>query len=234
MEFLKGVGAVITDTHVVYTSGLHGIMYVNKDALYPQPKATWEICREIAADFVEDDIEAVVGPAVGGVILSHVVAHILTNLTGRRVCGVYAERAESSILTPKESGYCTINGSPVTLHPGDEVVVKRSHFVIKRGQDKHVAGRRVLGVEDVLTTGGSAKRALDAARACGGNVVGLSVINSGGMTAGEMGVPKLAGVINYKLTTWTAEECKASGPCAHGVPVNTAVGHGAQFLATKT
>jgi len=34
LAILKRVGAVITD-HFVFTSGLHGSYYVNKDAIYP-------------------------------------------------------------------------------------------------------------------------------------------------------------------------------------------------------
>ncbi len=35
LQFFGKIGVVITDSHIVYTSGKHGAEYVNKDAIYP-------------------------------------------------------------------------------------------------------------------------------------------------------------------------------------------------------
>ena len=40
LHILERVGAVLTGTHVVYTSGRHGETYVNKDALYTSTEDT--------------------------------------------------------------------------------------------------------------------------------------------------------------------------------------------------
>ena len=40
VQILKKIGAVITGDHFVYTSGKHGSVYINKDALYPHTKET--------------------------------------------------------------------------------------------------------------------------------------------------------------------------------------------------
>jgi len=65
LDLLKKVGAVYTNDHFVYTSGLHGSVYVNKDAMYLHPMETTMICRMFAERHKNLDIDVVVGPAVG-------------------------------------------------------------------------------------------------------------------------------------------------------------------------
>ena len=71
-QALSDVGAVMTG-HFVYTSGKHGSVYVNKDAVYPHVRVTSDLCRAIAEHFADETkygIEAVVAPAVGGEFLA--------------------------------------------------------------------------------------------------------------------------------------------------------------------
>ena len=63
VDILKKVGAVITDSHFVYTSGKHGSVYVNKDAVYPHTAETSRIGELFAEKFKDVDIEVVAGPA---------------------------------------------------------------------------------------------------------------------------------------------------------------------------
>lgn len=203
LELLGKVGAVIKDSHIVYTSGKHGTAYVNKDAVYPHTKETSELCRAIAQQFAEDGVDVVIAPAIGGVILSQWTAHHLSGITGREVFGLYAEKTEN----------------------GDG-------FVIKRGYDKLVAGKNVLVVEDVLTTGGSAKKVVEAVRVLGGNVIGLGVLcNRGGIIPSDVAnPPKLFALVNVKLDSWDEANCPL---CAQNIPINTDVGKGREFLAKK-
>jgi len=211
LQILSKVGAVITDNHIVYTSGKHGTAYINKDALYPHTKETSRLCLAIAEQFDEfykDDmeVEIVIAPAVGGVILSQWTAYHLTKLTGREVLGVYADKIK-------------VNGE--------------DDFVIKRGYDKLISGKNVLITEDLLTTGGSVRKVVAAVRAIGGNVVGVGVIcNRGDVTPADLGdVPKLFALTKVKMDAWDEEACTL---CLDGVPINTDVGHGREFLAKQT
>ena len=198
------VGAVITGSHVVYTSWRHGTEYVDKDALYPYTRETSQLCRVIAEEFVLDAVEVVIGPEVGGVILSQWTAHHLSKMNGHEVFGVYAEKSEDR---------------------------RRDDFIIKRGYDKLIAGKIVLVVEDVLTTGGSAKKVVKATRAIGGYVVGLGVLcNRGGITPQMIDVPKLDALVSVKLDAWDEATCPL---CERNVPVNTDIGKGREFLARK-
>lgn len=203
LQILGEVGAVITNSHIVYTSGKHGTAYVNKDAVYPHTQETSDLCLAIAEHFFGDDVEVVIAPAIGGVILSQWTAHHLSDLSGREVLGVYAEKADS----------------------GDT-------FIIKRGYDKIVAGKDVLVVEDVLTTGGSAKKVIEAVRAHGGNVIGLGVLcNRGGIMPQDVAdPPELFALVNVKLDAWDEADCPL---CAQNVPINTDVGKGREYLARK-
>ena len=203
LAILAKVGAVITDSHIVYTSGKHGTAYVNKDAIYPHTEEISSICRAMATEFRHENVEVVIAPAIGGVILSQWTAHHLSQMTDHEVLGVYAEKSESS-----------------------------DAFVIKRGYDKIITGKNVLVVEDVLTTGGSVKKVIEATRAVGGTVIGLHVIcNRGGIRHQDVANPPLLfALANITLDAWDEADCPL---CAKGVPINTDVGKGREFLARK-
>ena len=204
LEVLGRVGAVITGSHVVYTSGKHGSAYVNKDALLPYTTETSRLCRAIAEHFARNDVEVVIAPAVGGVVLSQWVAYHLSIMRGKEVFGVYAEKVDGE-----------------------------DRFAIKRGYDTFVSGKRTLVIEDVLTTGGSARKVVEATRAIGGNVVGLGVLcNRGAVRLADVAnPPSLFALVDVSLDAWNeVDDCPL---CASGVPINTRVGHGLKFLARQ-
>lgn len=240
LQILGKVGAVIKDSHIVYTSGKHGTAYVNKDAVYPHTKVISDLCRVIAKEFVNNGVQVVVAPAIGGVSLEQWTAYHLSDITGREVLGVYAEKNERSVFKSDtvivhnvSIGYQTPGDiQSFNLETGEEVVVRDGNFVFKRGYDKLVAGKNVLVVEDVLTTGNSVRKVIEATRDLGGNVVGLGVLcNRGGITPQDVGdVPKLFALVNVKLDAWNEKECLL---CAQNVPINTDVDKGKEFLARK-
>ncbi len=200
LRILTEAGAVLEKTHVVLTSGRHSNVYVNKDAMYPNTDATSSVCRMLAAYFSSGRFDVVVGPAFGGIILSQWVTHHLSQLNGRAVLSVYAEKE------------------------GDG-------FVLRRGYDKLVGGMRVLVVEDVLTTGGSVAKVVTAVTGCGGDVLAVGALcNRGGVTAAQVGAEVLYSLVNLDIESWAEQECPL---CANGVPTNTTVGKGREFLARK-
>lgn len=204
LDLLAQVGAIVTDSHLVYTSGRHGSTYVNKDALYPHTAGISTVCERIAQEFAPADVEVVAGPTVGGVIMAQWTAHHLTARYGHEVLAVYAE----------EDG------------TGDE-----RRRVFRRGYDSLVAGRRVLVVEDILTTGLSARLVVQAVAAAGGTVLGVGALcNRGDVQAADLGAPALFSLTNVPMQTWAADECPL---CQAGVPVNTRLGKGAAFLRAR-
>jgi orotate phosphoribosyltransferase len=205
LQKLKKTGALISDSHIVYTSGRHGSSYVNKDAIYPHTADISELCRRLSVKFMNFGPEVVAAPAIGGVILTQWTAHHLNTLSdkGNPVFAIYAEKAEDG-----------------------------ESFVIKRGYEKLIPCKRVLVVEDVLTTGGSARRVVEAVRKAGGDVIGVGALcNRGKVTKQDVGeVPRLLALCNIKMQDWPEEECPL---CKKGVPINIEVGKGAEFLSQK-
>jgi len=206
MQTLADVGAIITDSHVVYTSGRHGTAYVNKDALFLHPRVIEQLSGTMAQAYNADEIDVVAGPTVGGVILSQWIAW---HLTVRRTDG-----GETLAVFAEEEG------------EGD---ARRRIF--KRGYDLQLPGKRVAVVEDILTTGGSARKVIAAVREMGGQVIGLSAIcNRGGITAADMDDIPIHALTSVTLESWPATDCPM---CQAGVPVNTQVGKGRAFLAEQ-
>ena len=162
IQILKNLNAVITDDHFVYTSGKHGEIYVNKDALYPHTAEVSKVGQMFAEKYKDQDIDVVVGPALGGIILSTWVAYHLSELKGREVLGVYTEKDANK------------------------------NQIFTRNYDKLVMGKNVLVIEDLTTTGGSVKKVVDTVKNVGGNVVAVCVMvnrNPNVVNSQMMGVP---------------------------------------------
>lgn len=162
LEILKNVNAVITDDHFVYTSGKHGEVYINKDALYPHTAEVSQVGKMFAEKYKDQDIDVVVGPALGGIILSTWIAYHLSQLKGKEVLGVYTEKDANK------------------------------NQVFTRNYDKLVVGKNVLVIEDLTTTGGSVKKVVDTVKQAGGTVVSVCVMvnrNPEEVNAEMMGAP---------------------------------------------
>lgn len=201
MKIFEDSQAIITGSHIIYTSGKHGEAYVNKDAVYPHTTKISRLCQFIAEDFESEEIDAVVGPVVGGVALAQWTAHHLSLLQGKEVLAICADKEEDS-------------------------------FVIKRGQDEFITGKKILVVEDILTTGGSVKKVIETIRSLGGKVVGIGALcNRGGVTSDQIGeVPVLKALVNVSFEAYDETDCPY---CKGGIPINTSVGKGSEYLKMK-
>lgn len=202
LALLAEMGAILTNDHLVYTSGKHGSAYVNKDAVYPHTEIVRALCHVLALRVQDLLIDAVIAPVIGGVVLSFQTAQELTqHKSGQKeVICTYAEKAEGG-------------------------------FIISRGFDRLLDGKLVLVVEDVLTTGGSVAKVVEALRQVGGIPAAVAVLcNRGGVKASVLGVDRLESLVNVAMDAWDEAECPL---CAQGVPVNVTVGKGRQFLARK-
>lgn len=207
LDLLERVGA-FRKGHFVFTSGRHADTYINKDAIYPYTRETSALCRAMAEHFKDSNVEAVVGPAVGAAILSEWVAYHLSEMLGHDVLSAYADKDPSNKLGAGGQG----------------------GFILKRGYDKLIAGKRVIVVEDLMTTGGSVKKVIDVVRAVGAEVVGVGIVcNRGGVKRGDIGnPPKLVSLVNVQLDSWEAADCIL---CERKIPVSLDIGHGREFVA---
>ncbi|MCE9549058.1 phosphoribosyltransferase [Candidatus Nomurabacteria bacterium] len=198
IEILTKVGAILPNDHFVGTSGLHFNTYVNKDFLYPHTKETSKVCKLFAEKYKDKNIEVVVGPALGGIILSQWTASFLSELTGKEVLGIYTEKTENC------------------------------GQVFTRGYDGYVKGKKVLVVEDIITTGLSSLKTAEAVKTCGGEVVGVcAMVNKNKDINSISSEYSISALTNLYIDTYEAKDCPL---CKNNIPINTKVGHGKKFL----
>ncbi len=209
LKILDEVGAIITADHLVYTSGKHGSAYINKNALFVYPEKTSQLCWAIARLFKEDKVDVVV--VVVGVVV--VVVVVVGPATGGIILATLTSMHLSALNAYAEK---------------DE----KEGFIIKRDMDNLLPGKNVLVVEDILNTGGSAKKVVEAVRKHDGNVIGVGVLcNRGGVTAQDLAnVPRLEALVNVTLDAYDEAACPL---CKAGVPINQEIGKGREYLAHK-
>lgn len=173
--------------HFILSSGLHADKYIAKRRLYTSPLKVSDLCREIALAFKDAKAEAVVSPAVGGVALSQWVAYHLTVQSGysRHILAVFAEKIGHD---QKEFGFSERCG-------------------------EFLAGKRVLVVDDILTTGGSIEAVIGAVKNSGGIIMGAGVLWLRGEEP-DLGIP-FSALIRKTFPTWRPDECPL---CARNVP----------------
>lgn len=205
LKILRDIGAIITNSHFVYTSGKHGSVYIRKDQLYPYTKLTSKVCKLIAFDLKDKNIEIVVGPALGGIVLSQWVAYHLSKLTKREVLGLFSEKDYD-----------------------DKRIFDRPQM-LKRGYDQLVKNKRTLIVEDLTTTGASVKKVVGRVKEAGGKVVCVYVLvnrNPKEVNSKLMNAP-FASLAVLKAEAYDEEKCPL---CKKGIPINTEAGHGKEYL----
>lgn len=101
-------------------------------------------------------------------------------------------------------------------------------FVFERaGFCGAITGKRVLIVEDLLTTGGSVEKVAREIEKVGGTVVGISVVcNRGAVTAESLNVPRLEALASVNFTAEDSETCSL---CAENLPIVDNMGHGDDY-----
>ena len=105
-------------------------------------------------------------------------------------------------------------------------------FELRRGFETFVEGREVLVVDDIVNTGFSIGRVIEAVRAAGGTVSAAAAwFNRGNVDAPDLGVETFVFLDEVTLPSWPAETCPL---CARDVPVNTRYAHGAEFVAARS
>lgn len=180
LDILKDVDAVITDDHFVYTSGKHGSIYINKDAIYPHTAISSEIGKMFAIKAKDLPAEVVIAPALGGIVLSQWTAYHLSELRSKEVFGVYTEKDTEG------------------------------NQVLKRGYDKLISGKKVLVIEDLTNTGGSVKKVVETVKNSGGDVISVGVmVNRDPKNVNEntVGAPFFS-LGDLPAEAWEAKDCR--------------------------
>ncbi|HEX5430053.1 MAG TPA: phosphoribosyltransferase family protein [Patescibacteria group bacterium] len=142
-------------------------------------------------------IEVVVGPAYGAMIAAHLVASCLNGF-----------------------GSCYPVAAVFAVKSG-------AGFEIRPSMRKYVSGKWALVIEDVLTTGGSVKRTIEATIRAGASIIGVGAIcNRGSIQPEDLGLPQgaLRSLVDLSgLRAYTPAECPM---CQAGIPISLELGHG--------
>jgi orotate phosphoribosyltransferase len=208
-RILRESNAILSGDHFVYVTGEHGDGWIDKDAIFPHTDRISALAKLLAEAVSGREFDIVCGPATGGLVVSQWTAHHLG------VTSVFCDHG-------KEHGY-----HPATAGTGP----LRPPFVLKRGYDRLVDGRRVLVVDDVVNTGLSIRETVDAVDAAGGEVVAVAALCSrGNASPGDLGCEDFVYLTEIEIPSWPAAECRL---CRDAVPVNTQYAHGADFLAAQ-
>lgn len=202
LSIMTAAQAILADDHFVYISGDHGSGWIDKDAIYPHTDFIERLCRYLAEGTRDWGAEVVCRPATGGLIVAEWTARALGIL---------------SIFTEHDAA------------PHGEAL--RGRFVLRRGYDRVVSGKRVLVVDDIVNTGLSLRETAEAVRSAGGQVVGAAcLVSRGNVAAAGLGVERFDCLLEYSIPAWPAAACKL---CRSGVPINTRYAHGRDFLARQ-
>jgi len=208
-RILRDSNAILSGDHFVYVTGEHGDGWIDKDAIFSHTERISALAELLAQAVAGRDFDVVCGPATGGLVVSQWAAHHLG------VESVFCDHG-------KEEGYHPAAAAPGPLRPP---------FVLRRGYDRLVDGRRVLVVDDVVNTGESIREAADAVRASGGEVVAVAALCTRGNASPEnLGSDDFVYLTEIEIPSWPAAECRL---CRDGVPVNTRYAHGADFLVAQ-
>ena len=213
LDKLAEVGALINDSHVVYTSGKHGPAYVNITRALNHPNLARWLGEEMARMIKGIEFDTLVSPVhsddkLGPAISFGLMGH------GRTVHPVYAQELTESVLA-------TVDGVEREL----EVVTGDLFF--PRQQEDFVRDRDVVVVGDVLTTGGTTEKVINLVEGTQGKVKAIVIAcNRSKHKDTFQGVPLLS-LMTVPMKQWEEGECQA---CIEQVAINTTVGHGAQWL----
>ena len=189
---------VIRKGHFRLTSERHSNTYIDKRTLLMRPQVALCLCNALSERFLEDDIQVVIGPETGGIVPSFLIAHCLGLTTNEEILTVSASKIEG-------------------------VRSAKSNFKIRHADRERLVDKRVLVVEDILTTGGSARQVVGLVGEVGGQVVGVGALCSRGeVTAERLGVPKLETLLQLNLKTYDVSTCPQ---CRQGVPLDVDFGH---------
>lgn len=171
--------------------------YINCDPVFTKPALVDIIGGQLIKPY-ELKCNAVVGPAVGGIPLVYAAARALR-----------------------------IGNTSLDLRTAFAEKMPDGTFVFERmGFAKAVDGRKVVVVEDIMTTGGSTKSVIELVRRCGGTVIGVSVIwNRGNVSKLTLGVPAMHQLIDEPVESWDPQEHPEWGK----LPLVQDVGHPGHF-----
>ena len=191
----------------MYVNGDHGSGWIDKDVIFPETRHPDTLGKLLAEAVADVGAQIVCGPATGGLVVSQWTAHHLDL---------------PSVFSEHDPAWTR----PVDASPGTPM---RGPFILRRGYDASVRGRRVLVVDDIVNTGHSVRQTADAIRAAGGEPVATACfVTRGNAATSDVGTDTFLYLLEERIPSWPAAGCQL---CRDGVPVNTTYAHGKEWVA---
>lgn len=156
-------------------SGKISNIYINKDKIYCNPELFKEVLEQLMLKIIfgveTKNFSVIVGPEKGGLVLASPLAFSLNKIFA------FTEKKEFTARTTEQ----TI-----------KLMTLRNAYL------NAVRNKNILIVEDIITTGGTVSRTIDAVQKAGGNVVGVVCIWSRA-GANKVGSVPIYAIIDEKI-----------------------------------
>ena len=180
LEALESRGAVMRG-HFKLSSGRHSDVFVQKFRVFEDPILTRTLGEQMAQLYEDEPFDTVASPAVGAIVLGYAVA-----------------LASATLSLSSRPGDPT---RMIFSEREDDRMTFRRGFALSPGE-------RVLVVEDVVTTGGSAREVVDLVASAGATPVGAAVLldRSDPATPPDLGAP-LRALVRLDVDSFTEDEC---------------------------
>lgn len=97
-------------------------------------------------------------------------------------------------------------------------------FILKRGYSRFVPNKRVLVVEDIVTTGTAARKVCEVVEEHNGSVVGVGALVNRSPEKPILTQYDFQALLNYSIPTYPSRYCPS---CNKGIPIDSVYGRGA-------
>jgi orotate phosphoribosyltransferase len=134
---------------------------------------------------------------------------------GEMLAGRLRDRRPASVLSPALGGLVIGHAVAASLGVPFRFCERRAGELELRRGFRLQPAERVVVIEDVITTGGSAAEAATLAKTAGADVVAVGAIILRGAAQAVSG--PLVGLLRLELTSWPAADCPL---CAEGAPLS--------------
>lgn len=207
LNHLSRQGAILTGGHFVYTNGGHGTAYINMRAVAHQSRWLESVGFHLARRLNPYRPDVILGPETLGRTLAGYAA-LSMQVEAAVWCGM------STDMTGRKS----------------------ADFSGKLGFHSLLAGKRVVIVDDLLTSGSSIRAVSRAVQLHDGEAVAAAVVARRTADVGTEAceVPKLEVLVEVEgFEQFTPDECATFGPCSKRVPVVERPGHGWSWIESN-
>ena len=171
-------GALLGNGHFVTTAGMHTKQYVNKDALFANPRHASALGDLMMRRFVKDRPDFFIVPKSGAIAFAQWAAFYTTITYGMEpTLAVFADKDQAG------------------------------EMIIRRGFDKLIKGKRGVILDDVLTTGGTVQKIMDKLSGLS-EVIGIGVAcDRSDSKVSTQGIGRIESLCHISIPTYSQEDC---------------------------